>query len=341
MSVTRPDSTMTQGETMAYRPVPSDAPTADDSPSRRRVLRGTTAVGVGALTAWAGAGGTHAAAVSQRRTGTARIISCHTGPFEVLALLDAHGTFPGKRQNWFPDASDADWARAEQLDPAAFGPDDTWELDFRCYAVRRPGGRVTLVDTGIGAVGSPASGWAPVPGHLPTVLGHAGIERDDVDTVVLTHLHEDHYGWTVDATGTPLFPNARHVVQRSEIASLAADDSSLAYVVEPLRRAGLLHQIDGRVSVQGGPGHSSLTAVPTPGHTAGHQSVLVDGGQGRIMITGDVLVHAVQLAAPSVAYRLESDQVTARRTRQTLLADARDRGHLLATAHLNHPFLRP
>ncbi|WP_327259212.1 hypothetical protein [Streptomyces sp. NBC_01240] len=59
------------------------------------------------------------------------------------------------------------------------------------------------------------------------------------------------------------------------------------------------------------------------------------------MITGDVLVHAVQLAAPSVAYRLERDQATARRTRQNLLADARDRGHLLATVHLNHPFLRP
>ncbi|MFF2407321.1 MBL fold metallo-hydrolase [Streptomyces sp. NPDC058092] len=326
---------------MTHRPVPSDAPTTDNSTSRRRVLLGAATVGIGALTAWAGTGGTHTAAASQRRTGTAHIVSRRTGPYEVLALLDAHGTFPGKRQDWFPGASDTDWARAERLDPAAFGPGDTWELDFRCYAVRRPGGRVTLVDTGIGPVGSPASGWAPVPGHLPAVLRLAGIERDDVDTVVLTHLHEDHYGWTVDTTGTPLFPNARHVVQRAEIAALAADDSAMTYVVEPLRRAGLLHRIDGRVRVQGGPGRSSLTAVPTPGHTAGHQSVLVDGGRGRIMITGDVFVHAVQLAAPSVAYRLESDQATARRTRQNLLADARDRGHLLATVHLNHPFLRP
>ncbi|MFE7211253.1 MBL fold metallo-hydrolase [Streptomyces sp. NPDC001698] len=326
---------------MAYRPVPSDAPTTDGTTSRRRVLRGAAAVGGGALTAWAGAGGTHAAAASQRRTGTAHIASRHAGSYEVLALLDAHGTFPGRRQDWFPGASDADWARAERLDPAAFGPGDTWELDFRCYAVRRPGGRVTLVDTGIGPAGSPASGWAPVPGRLPTVLRLAGVERDDVDTVVLTHLHEDHFGWTVDTTGTPLFPNARHVVQQAEIAALAADDTAMTYVVEPLRRAGLLHRIDGRVQVQGGPGRSSLTAVPTPGHTAGHQSVLVDGGRGRIVITGDVLVHAVQLAAPSVAYRLERDQATACRTRQTLLTEARDRGHLLATAHLNHPFVRP
>ncbi|MGW0082840.1 MBL fold metallo-hydrolase [Streptomyces sp. NPDC003393] len=326
---------------MTHRSVPPDAPTRDDSTSRRGILRGAATVGAGALAAWAGAGGTYTAAASHRGTGTAHIVSRRTGPYEVLALLDAHGTFPGRRQDWFPDASDADWARAERLDPAAFGPDDTWELDFRCYAVRRPGGRVTIVDTGIGPVGSPASSWAPVPGRLPEVLRLAGVERDDVDTVVLTHLHEDHFGWTVDAAGTPLFPNARHVVQRAEIESLAADDAAMTYVVEPLRRTGLLHQIDGRVGVQGGPGRSSLTAVPTPGHTAGHQSVLVDGGRGRIMITGDVLVHAVQLVAPSVAYRLEGDQATARRTRQALLADARDRGHLLATAHLNHPFLRP
>ncbi|MEU5087793.1 MBL fold metallo-hydrolase [Streptomyces sp. NPDC021356] len=324
------------------RPAPSGVPATDAPPSRRSVLRGAATVGMGALTAWAGTGGTPAAAASHGGAGTARIVSRCAGPYEVMALRDAHGTFPGKRQDWFPDAGDSDWARAQRLDPAAFGPDDTWELDFRCYAVRRPGGRITLVDTGIGPVGSPAASWAPVPGHLPRVLRLAGIERDDVDTVVLTHLHEDHYGWTVDTTGTPFFPNARHVVQRAEIEALAADDSATAYVVEPLRRAGLLHLIDGRVRVQSGPGHSSLTAVPTPGHTAGHQSVLVEGGgRGRIMITGDVLVHAVQLAAPSVAYRLESDQATARRTRQNVLDEARDHGHLLATAHLGRPFLRP
>ncbi|MFI8087158.1 MBL fold metallo-hydrolase [Streptomyces sp. NPDC086080] len=321
---------------MTHHLVPSDALIA----TRRAVLRGAAAVGAGTLAAWAG--GTRAAAASHHRTGTVHVVSRHTGPYEVMALLDAHGTFPLPRQEAFPDATDADWVRAERLDPAAFGADGTWELDFRCYAVRRPGGRVTLVDTGIGAAGSPASDWAPVPGRLPSVLQHAGIGRDDVDTVVLTHLHEDHFGWTVDPSGTPMFPGARHVVQRAEIAALDADDSAMSYVVEPLRRAGLLHPVDGRTKVQGRPGCAAVTAVPTPGHTPGHQSVLVDGG-GRdgIVITGDVLVHAVQLAAPDVAYRLEDDRATARRTRWALLSEARTRHHVLATAHLNRPFVSP
>ncbi|MEU3249904.1 MBL fold metallo-hydrolase [Streptomyces sp. NPDC006997] len=319
---------------MTRHSAPPGAP-ATPLASRRRLLGGAVAT----VAAWAVGGTTPATA----GPGTAaRIVRHHAGRYEVMALLDAHGTFPLSRQDAFPDATAADWARAERLDPAAFGPSGAWELDFRCYAVRGPGGRVTLVDTGIGPVGSPASDWAPVPGRLPTVLRLAGIDRDDVDTVVLTHLHGDHYGWTVDGAGTPLFPNARHVVQRSETAALGPEDSALRHVVLPLRRAGLLHQIDGRTVVRGGgPGCGALTAVPTPGHTAGHQSVLVDGGHRRVMITGDVLVHAVQLAAPEVAYRLEDDQDTARRTRQALLTEARADGHVLATAHLNRPFLLP
>ncbi|MFF9508222.1 hypothetical protein ACF1BU_29650 [Streptomyces sp. NPDC014724] len=89
-------------------------------------------------------------------------------------MLDAHGPFPGRQQDQLPAAEDGDWERAAQVDPAAFGPGSTWERDFRCYAVRRPAGRVTLVDTGVGPAGSPASGWAPVPGHLPEVLESAG-----------------------------------------------------------------------------------------------------------------------------------------------------------------------
>jgi len=73
-------------------------------------------------------------------------------------------------------------------------------------------GRVTLVDVGIGAEGSPAW-WAPVPGRLVEALDEVGIVVPDVDTVVLTHLHEDHCGGVVDGSGSPVFPEARHVVQ--------------------------------------------------------------------------------------------------------------------------------
>ncbi|MGH4030091.1 MBL fold metallo-hydrolase [Actinomycetota bacterium Odt1-20B] len=287
---------------------------------RRRLLTATAAAtGVAALPAW---------------TAPPRAVG---GGLEVLALLDAEGPFPRPARPTFPGATEADWASARRLDPAAFGPDDAWLLAFRCFAVRRPGGRVTIVDTGVGPENSPAAPWAPVPGRLPEVLKSAGIDVHDVEAVVLTHLHEDHYGWAVLPGGEPLFPDARHLVQRTELAALPDGDSALSYVVEPLRRAGQLHAVDGRHQLRGRGGR--VTLLPTPGHTPGHQSVLVEGGRRDVVITGDALVHAVQLAAPDVAYAPERDKERARSSRRELFATARERHALLATSHLNRPFV--
>ncbi|MFB9236791.1 MBL fold metallo-hydrolase [Plantactinospora siamensis] len=278
----------------------------------------------------AGAGG-HAATL----TATRRV-----GAYEVMALYDAAGPFFTSRQEAFPAASAADWRRAARLDPAAFGPNDAWNLDFRCYAIRRPGGRVILVDTGVGPAGSPASSWAPVPGHLPERLRAAGIAAGDVDLVVLTHVHSDHVGWAVGPDGVPTFPNARYAIQHAEIAALtnAGATTMLSYVVDPLRRTGQLWEVDGRTRLADRPG-GAVTAVPTPGHTPGHQSVLVERGRRRLVVTGDVLVHAVQLVNPDVGYVFEDDQDVAGRTRRALLADARRHDALLATAHLKQPFV--
>jgi glyoxylase-like metal-dependent hydrolase (beta-lactamase superfamily II) len=263
------------------------------------------------------------------------------GAFQVVALFDASGPFFLTADEAFPTATPADWTRAEDLDPDAFGPDGGWNLDFRCYAVRRPDGRVVLVDTGVGRADSPAATWAPTPGHLPQRLQAAGIAAVDVDIVVLTHLHSDHIGWSVGADGTPTFPGARYVVQREELAELSAANDE--YLVKPLRRTGQLDEIDGRARLVGAAAgrDDGVTAIPTPGHTPGHQSVLVEGGGRQLVVTGDVLVHAVQLVNPGVAYRFEDDPVTARRSRESVLADARVRTATLATPHLRQPFLAP
>jgi glyoxylase-like metal-dependent hydrolase (beta-lactamase superfamily II) len=264
------------------------------------------------------------------------------GQFEVVALLDAAGPFFRPAADAFSGASERDWDRARRADPAAFGPDGAWLLDFRCFAVRLPNGRYALVDTGVGPADGPAAAWAPVPGHLPERLAEAGIGHAEVELVVLTHLHEDHYGWSVSPRGVPMFHAARYVVQRAEIAALerAGDDVVLPYVVEPLRATGQLSVVDGRERLAERHG-TRLTTEPTPGHTPGHQSVLLRGDGHQVVITGDVLVHAVQLVAPDVAYVFEADPDTAARTRRDLLARAGRLPTWLATAHLNTPFVRP
>jgi glyoxylase-like metal-dependent hydrolase (beta-lactamase superfamily II) len=79
--------------------------------------------------------------------------------------------------------------------------------------------------------------------------------------------------------------------------------------------------------------------VPTPGHTVGHQSVLVEGHGDQVVVTGDVLVHAVQLVDPDVGYVFEDDAAIAVASRRRLLARARHQRALLATAHLTQPFV--
>ncbi|WP_083458944.1 MBL fold metallo-hydrolase [Jiangella muralis] len=317
-------------------------PTAPGSPAARHGI-GRRPFVVAAL----GAGLTAAAAHVTASAGPAgrRVSSAarhQVGGLEVIALLDASGPFPAAWTEMFPDATDTDWAAARAIDPAAFGDDGRWHLDFHCYAVRRPSGRVMLVDSGVGPAGSPASGWAPVPGRLPRALTEAGIAAGDVDLVVMTHLHEDHVGWAVGPDGTPMFPDARYLVQRDEVDHLAGDPGSVVwgYVVEPLLRTGQLHQVRGAARLPAGRRGERVLAVPTPGHTVGHQSVVVGGPRDEVIITGDVLVHAVQLADPGVAYALENDQATARATRRALLRRAERADAVLATAHLHTPFVR-
>jgi glyoxylase-like metal-dependent hydrolase (beta-lactamase superfamily II) len=299
---------------------------------RRRFLVAAAALGAG--TAYLGLTGQAAQATG--RTAPRRRV----GGLEVVALVDASGPFFIEPALAFPQATAADWQAAQRIDPGAFGRDGSWVLDFRCYAIRRPGGRCTLVDAGVGPKGSPAN-WAPQPGHLPEVLDREGIHTVDVDTVVLTHLHEDHLGWSVLPDGTPMFPNARYLVQQADVTALAESGDVVLtnYVVNPLRRTGQLQVVDGEVCLTRHGGRTTI--VPTPGHTPGHQSVLVEGGDETVVITGDVLVHAVQLADPTVGYRYESDQDVARQTRQALLDRAVAERALLATAHLRQPFIRP
>lgn len=68
--------------------------------------------------------------------------------------------------------------------------------------------------------------------------------------------------------------------------------------------------IDGRTGLAGGSAKApdQISAIPTPGHTPGHQSVLVDSGTAQLFITGDALVHAVQIIDPDVSYSYEQDR---------------------------------
>ncbi|XVQ09153.1 MBL fold metallo-hydrolase [Spirillospora sp. CA-255316] len=256
---------------------------------------------------------------------------------EVIPLCDAVGpmgealrrpldeTFPGTRP--------ALWERTRAEAPEAFGPDGEWILHFHCYLLRVPVGPTVLVDAGLGPEDSPASSWAPVPGRLPRTLGEIGVEPESVDTVVLTHLHSDHASGAV-VDGKPLFPNARHVVQEDELTWLEGEGGNvLDEVITPLREAECLDTVQGQTRLS-----EDIEVVPTPGHTPGHQSVVL--GDDQLMVTGDVVLHPVQLADPAIEYVYDEDSAAAATTRAGVLRRLRRSGGLLAAPHLPAPFVR-
>ncbi|MBW5248505.1 MBL fold metallo-hydrolase [Streptomyces sp. P01-B04] len=276
------------------------------------------------------------------------------GATEIIALHDGEGPFFSPRAEAFPEASAAQWAEADRYDPGAVDAEGRWRLRFRAYAIRGDNG-VTVVDAGIGPADSPAASWAPVPGVLPESLAAAGIDPADVDTVVLTHLHTDHVGWAVvteaavpsasctadgvpspgSAAGRrPYFPNAEYLLQRAEFEAIDVLNPQLRQTLtDPLAAAGRLRLLDGDTQMRAG------RAVATPGHTPGHQSVLVADGRERVLVTGDLLVHALQLIHPELAYAHEIDPEAARQSRERMLRRGTATTLHVATPHLTEPFI--
>lgn len=238
---------------------------------------------------------------------------------EVTPLCDAVGPMgPSIRRplpEIFPNAAPADWAGLDT---------DEWILHFHCYLLRDPSGRIVLVDTGIGAIDSPAASWAPVPGVLGEELAAVGVSPNDIDVVVLTHLHSDHASGAT-AGGVPAFPSARYVVQRADVDW--ASGPMVEHVLRPLREH--LHIVDGDTEVLPG-----IQAVHTPGHTPGHQVVRL----GDLVLTGDLILHPVQLANPAVTYLYDDDPEHAAATRIAFLSRLGD--GTLGTAHFAEPFTR-
>jgi glyoxylase-like metal-dependent hydrolase (beta-lactamase superfamily II) len=258
------------------------------------------------------------------------------GSTEILALADGAGPFFSARAAAFPEATAAQWAAADRFDPGAVDAEGRWWLQFRAFAIRGEKG-LTVVDAGIGPADGPARSWAPVPGVLPESLAAAGIDPAEVDTVVLTHLHTDHVGWAVvtEAGGhRPFFPNAEYLLQRAEFDALDALNPQLRETLtDPLAAAGRLRLLDGDTPLRAG------RAVATPGHTPGHQSVLVADGRERALVTGDLLVHALQLLHPGLAYAHETDPEAARHSRERMLGRETATALHLATPHLTEPFI--
>jgi N-acyl homoserine lactone hydrolase len=135
------------------------------------------------------------------------------------------------------------------------------------HVIEHPGGRI-LVDTGM-------------VDSTPELDEQWGIRFDpdkiprDVVCVINTHLHFDHCGGNRLFAGTPIH------VQRAEREAAREPDYTIPEWVEFGGATYVEH--DGEAEIAPG-----VRVLPTPGHTAGHQSVLVETDDGLVVLAGDV-----------------------------------------------------
>ena len=158
------------------------------------------------------------------------------------------------------------------------------------YLIDHPGG-LLLLDTGMGRHPEVDAHYQPRRRPLGAALAAAGARTEDVRFVANCHLHFDHCGGNPALAGRPVF------TQRVELETArTAENYTLPELVDA---AGLRYEVlDGEAEVLPG-----VTVLPTPGHTAGHQSVVVRRQDGTVVIAGQSHDSATGYGADVLAWR--------------------------------------
>src|SRR6202047_1808868 len=250
------------------------------------------------------------------------------GDLEVTALFDGPGVF---NANWLNGQKTKDGVlKALQDDPHLLDVADAG------YLVNT-GKQLILVDAGSGT-------WfgGGKFGHLVANLRSAGYTPEEVDIVLVTHLHSDHIGGLTTQDGKRVFPNAEVYVSKAEsdfwlspeIAAKAPKDAqpffqSAQAIVAPYIKAGKWRTFSGSEPIVDG-----MQLVPLLGHTPGHTGYEFSSKGQKILFWGDI-IHAqrVQLQHPEVTAIFDIDQTAAAATRHQLLSKLAGEDVLIAAPH--------
>ncbi len=216
--------------------------------------------------------------------------------------------------------------------------EQSFSVCVQCIYVRLPGLSV-LVDAAAAepknSVGQ-APGYHPPPGLLAS-LAAQGVRPDDVEHVVITHGHGDHYNGATIERGQrlePAFPNARYYLGRADWEQerrqeALRDPASLdSRTLGVLRQAGQLVLVDGNRELGGG-----VSILAAPGESPGHQIVRIHSEGQTLYCLGDLFHHPIEVEHRSWMVRW-ADAASNLRSREALVDAALTEQALLVATHI-------
>jgi len=301
--------------------------------NRRKLLTGavTAAAAAGAASAMTLGAGPALASAPLAGAPMAGAVRRKVGDFEVTALLDGYLQLGPELIIGLDDAE------AAKLREKAFVEGTALTGPVNAFLVNT-GDQLVLIDAGT------SDKMGPTLGKLGGALAAAGVTPEQIDAVLITHMHPDHLFGVLTPAGEKMFPNAELILPEVD-NTFWFDDANMNAAPEPFKpffigardcanaykSSQTLFSGDKEII----PG---ITAKAMPGHTPGHTGYVIDSGGERLVIAADI-VHApvYQFARPDWAIGFDIDPAQAIAARKAFFDEAAADRLLFAGMHLPFP----
>lgn len=304
--------------------------------NRREVLK---AAGLATLATAVNASGFAKTAPAERYTNPG-FFQFRAGELDLLAVTDGHSLFKPVQPIFAPVAAPA--AVSSTLTENFLSADGV-DVAFNILVWKKDR-QTILFDAGCGAH------FGPTSGKLEQNLLAAGIRRNDVTDIILTHAHPDHLGGLANKEGVPVFANARVWIAQQEYDFWMQENPDFSgSKVDPTFAAGMvklaktnLAAVKNRLNFfRGGEtlfGYVKLEIAP--GHTPGHTICRLGTGGEDLVHMGDIAHdHVLLLAHPEWGVAFDTDFEAAAKTRRAVLQNLADHRSRIFSYHLPWPGL--
>jgi glyoxylase-like metal-dependent hydrolase (beta-lactamase superfamily II) len=250
------------------------------------------------------------------------VFSYRVGQLEVFMLVESErdgstGILPG--------ASDDILRR--------YIPAEGFKHSANAFLIKAPG-QNTLIDTGTGT-----------GGILLDKIKLLGVEPENINAVIITHLHGDHFG-SLQRDGRAVFPNAKIYLSARELEYFTVTNVNQGAVnaLAPYRSASRIVTFEPGVLAALTAGQRlpeiipGITAIAAYGHTSGHTIFQIENSGAKFLIIGDLLhIALVQFPVPEISASYDMDQTAAAQIRRQVLAYAAANSVPVGGMHIVYP----